>query len=114
MRQSRRKPRGRELVVFVTASSKKEARAIASDLVEARLAACVTVVDVVGSIYRWKGKIEHSTETMLVIKTTTRRYADLERQVKTLHSYDVPEIIALPVVRGSRAYLEWIRHETKP
>lgn len=103
---------GREVVVFVTAESKKAAQAIASALVKERLAACATVIGVVESIYRWQGKVACSRESMLIIKTTARRYATLEQRIKTLHRYDVPEIIALPIVKGSESYLKWIKNET--
>ncbi len=101
-----------EVVVFVTAGSRKEAQAIASALVKERLAACTTVVGVVESIYRWQGKVARGRETMLIIKTTARRYSALEQRIRTLHSYDVPEIIALPIVKGAESYLKWIRKET--
>lgn len=101
-----------EVVVFVTAGSKKEAQAIASALVKERLAACATAIGVVESIYQWQGKVARSRERMLIIKTTASRYAALEQRIKTLHSYDVPEIIALPIVKGSESYLKWIRKET--
>ena len=112
MKQSRAKGTEGELVVFVTASSRKEAKAIAASLVNQRLAACATVVGVVESLYRWQGKVERSFEAMLVIKTTMRRFPGLEREVRAMHSYKVPEIIALPIVRGSRGYLTWIRDQT--
>ncbi|GKS59716.1 hypothetical protein YTPLAS18_32430 [Nitrospira sp.] len=103
---------GHELVVFVTASSRKEANAIATRLVRQRLVACATVVGVVESIYRWQGKIERSKESMLMMKTTSERYLAVERQVREMHSYDVPEIIAVPIERGSSDYLSWIQSET--
>ena len=78
-------------------------------LVERRLAACVNEIGApVRSVYRWKGKVETAEEFLLVIKTTKRRFAALRAAIVELHSYDVPEIIALPVVEGSRAYLDWI------
>ncbi|MGA7913853.1 MAG: divalent-cation tolerance protein CutA [Candidatus Acidiferrales bacterium] len=98
-----------KIVVLVTCGSRKEARKIARGLVERRLAACVNEIGApVRSIYRWKGKVESAQEFLLVIKTTKRRFAALRDAVRELHSYGVPEIIALPIVDGSRAYLDWI------
>ena len=98
-----------KIVVLVTCGSAKEARRIARALVERRLAACGNILETpVRSIYRWKGKVETATEYLLLIKTSRRRFAALQAEVKHLHSYDVPEIIALPIAEGSREYLEWI------
>ncbi|MGA9882955.1 MAG: divalent-cation tolerance protein CutA [Candidatus Acidiferrales bacterium] len=104
----------KKIIVLVTCGSQKEARQIARALVEARLAACVNVLQAPAeSIYRWKGKVETAREFLLVIKTTRKRFAALETEVRRLHSYDVPEIIALPVERGSRSYLAWIDDSVK-
>lgn len=98
-----------KMVVLVTCGSQKEARRIARALVEARLAACVNVVQSpVESIYRWKGKVEAAREFLLLIKSSRKRFAALEAEVRRLHSYDVPEIVALPIERGSKPYLAWI------
>lgn len=98
-----------KLVVLVTCGSAKEARRIARALVEARLAACGNIVEApVSSIYRWKGKVETASEYLLLVKTSRRRFAAAEQMIKRLHSYDVPEIIALPVAVGSPGYLRWI------
>lgn len=102
----------REVVVFVTTSSKKEAKEIGAEVVKSRLAACATVVSVVESIYRWQGKIHSAREALMIIKTTAQCYARLERQILALHSYEVPEIIALPIMAGSESYLDWIRKES--
>ena len=89
--------------------SAKEARRIAKAVVEQRLAACVNILDGrILSIYRWKGKVESGKEFLLVIKTSRRRFALLQKKIEQLHSYDVPEIIALPIVAGARGYLAWI------
>ncbi len=78
-------------------------------MVEARLAACVNIVPgAVQSIYRWKGKVESARERLLLIKTSRRRLAKLRKTVEQLHSYEVPEFIALPIIAGSRAYLAWV------
>lgn len=98
-----------KLAVLVTCGSAKEGRRIARALVEARLAACGNLVEApVRSIYRWEGKVETAREYLLILKTSRRRLAALEKAIKRLHSYDVPEIIALPIVEGSRDYLHWI------
>ena len=97
------------IVVLVTCKSKAEARRIAMALVKKRLAACGNILQSpLGSIYRWKDKIERAKEYLLILKSTQRAFAALEREVKRLHSYDVPEIIAVPVGHGSEKYLAWI------
>ena len=98
-----------KIVVLVTCGSPAEARKIARVLVERRLAACVNVIRTpVQSVYRWKGKVEFAKEVLLVIKSSRARFRSIEAEVKRLHGYDVPEIIALPVALGSHEYLEWI------
>lgn len=98
-----------KIVVLVTCGSANEARRIARALVEARLAACGNIVEApVRSIYRWKGKVETAREYLLIVKSSRKRFAALEKAVKRLHSYDVPEIIALPIVVGSAGHLRWI------
>jgi periplasmic divalent cation tolerance protein len=104
----------RNRIVLVTCGSRAEARRIARSVVEKRLAACVNIVtSPVESIYTWKGKVEKAREFLLVIKTTSKRIAELEKEVKGLHSYDTPEFIALPVVGGSREYLAWLKGSVK-
>jgi len=100
-----------KIVVFSTASSAAEAEAIARKLVEERLAACVNVVTDVRSFYRWKGKIENSPEWLLVIKSSRGRFDALRAALEKLHSYEVPEAIALPVVEGAANYLNWMEGE---
>ena len=96
-------------VVLITCPSLALARKIARAVVQKRLAACVNVVrSPVESFYAWKGKLEQAREYLLLIKTTTKRLAELEREVKRLHTYDVPEFIALPIAEGSKAYLSWL------
>jgi periplasmic divalent cation tolerance protein len=98
-----------KIVVLVTCGSVREARMIANALVEQKLAACVNILTApVHSIYRWKGKVESAKETLLVIKSTRKRFAALRRAILLLHSYEVPEILALPIAAGSRDYLTWI------
>ena len=100
-----------KIVVLSTASSAAEAETIARRLVEERLAACVNVVTGVRSFYRWKGKIEDSSEWLLVIKSSRGRFEELRAALEKLHSYDVPEVIALPVVEGTKNYLNWMEGE---
>ncbi len=100
-----------KIVVLSTASSAAEAETIARRLVEERLAACVNVVTGVRSFYRWKGKIEDSPEWLLVIKSSRGRLEELRAALEKLHSYDVPEVIALPVVEGTKNYLHWMEGE---
>ena len=101
------------IVVLLTCGSEEEARRIANALVEEHLAACVTLVSPIRSIYRWEGKIWDEKEWLLIIKTQKKRFQELEKKVKSLHSYSVPEIISLPIVEGSLPYLKWIRENTK-
>ena len=104
-----------KIVVLVTCGSLKEGRRIARALVEARLAACVNVLQSrVESIYRWKGRVDTAKEFLLIVKTSRARLAALEAAVKRLHSYDVPEIIALPIEKGSRDYLAWVAESVRP
>ena len=97
------------LVVLCTCPDEKVSFLIAEDLVSKRLAACVQVVPCVESVYEWQGKLERSSEVQLIIKTTRTVYAELEARLKALHPYELPECIALPVDRGSRAYLDWVK-----
>ena len=97
------------IVVFITAASGEEATRLAEMLVGAHLAACVQILPEMESVYRWQGKIERQSEILLLAKTTRAKFDDLEREVRALHSYDVPEIIAVPVVMGSGPYLHWLK-----
>jgi periplasmic divalent cation tolerance protein len=101
------------MVVLVTCGSEEEAKKIANSLIEERLAACVNIISPVRSIYRWEGKIWDEKEWMLIIKTRKKRFEDLEKKVKSLHSYSVPEIIVLPIVKGSASYLKWLEEMTE-
>lgn len=104
-----------KIVVLVTCESAKEARRVARALIERRLAACVNILGTpVQSIYHWKGKVESAKESLLFIKTSRQRFESLQDAVQELHSYEVPEIIALPVVKGSRDYLAWISNSLRP
>src|SRR5262249_51240629 len=95
-------------VVLTTAGSEEEARKIARALVERRLAACVTMVPQVGSIYHWKGRIEEAREWLLIVKTTAAVFEHLREAIAELHSYELPECICLSIEDGSTNYLEWI------
>jgi periplasmic divalent cation tolerance protein len=95
-------------IVLTTAASPEEANRLARALVEERLAACITLIPGVQSIYRWEGQIETSTETLLLLKTGAEQLEVLERRVKELHSYQTPEFLVLPVETGSSPYLEWL------
>lgn len=95
-------------VVVTTCGSLEEARHIARAVIERRLAACVNIVPQVESIYRWKGEVETSAESLLVIKTTAGVFERLRAALSELHSYEVPECIELTVTDGSEAYLDWI------
>jgi periplasmic divalent cation tolerance protein len=96
-------------VVLVTCATLEEARKIARDVVEKKLAACVNIVThAVESFYSWEGKLENSSEYLLLMKTTADRLEQLQKQTLTLHSYDTPEFIVLPVVSGSEEYLKWL------
>jgi periplasmic divalent cation tolerance protein len=98
-----------KFLVLVTCGTTSEADKIARELIEKRLAACVNLVESpVRSIYRWQGKIETAVEYLLLIKSSRRKFAALREQVERLHSYEVPEVIALPIVEGSPQYLRWL------
>jgi periplasmic divalent cation tolerance protein len=101
-----------EIVVFITASNEDEAAKISRALVEARLAACVNIVKDIRSIYSWQGKIEDEKEVLMILKTQKFLLDSLMKKVKELHSYTVPEIIALPIADGSAEYLKWLREVT--
>ena len=100
------------LVVYITAPRDK-AGEIARKLVEERLAACVNIVEKVRSIYWWEGRVEEDEEALLVVKTTVSRFEELLRRVKEIHPYQVPEVVALPVVACLGEYCGWARHETQ-
>jgi periplasmic divalent cation tolerance protein len=108
-------PVAHKILVLVTCGSAREARHIARAMVERRLAACVSMIAFpVESTYRWKGKVESAQEFLLIIKTTKARFPLVRDAVKRMHAYDVPEIIALPIVLGSKDYLSWISESVRP
>ena len=101
------------IVVLMTAANGEEAARLADLLIGAHLAACVQILPEIESVYRWQGKIERQAETLLLAKTVRSKFEDLEREVRALHSYDTPEIIALPIVAGSAPYLTWLGDNVK-
>lgn len=101
------------IVILVTCGSEEEAAKIAHALVEERLAACVNLISPIRSVYRWEGKIWDEKEWLLLIKARKETFKEIETRVKTLHSYSVPEIIALPILEGSSSYLHWIFENTR-
>lgn len=102
---------GEFTVVFVTVGSAEEGQRIARALVEERLAACVSRVKSVQSVYRWQGRVEESEEELLIIKTSREVFEGLKKRVQELHSYSVPEIIALPIEGGNESYLKWLAEQ---
>ncbi|MBI3301406.1 MAG: divalent-cation tolerance protein CutA [Deltaproteobacteria bacterium] len=101
------------IVILVTAGSETEAETIAKTLVEERLAACVNMLSPIRSIYRWEGKVTDDREWLLLIKTRAERFSAVESRVKALHSYQVPEVIALPITAGAEGYMRWLENETE-
>jgi periplasmic divalent cation tolerance protein len=101
------------IIIFCTFPNKEEAGKIAKVLVEKKLAACCTVFPEVTSFYTWKSKIEENNEIMLMIKTAKHCYEKLEKQIKMMHSYSVPEIISVNIQKGSKAYMDWIFESIK-
>lgn len=95
-------------IVFSTAASAPEAKKIARELVERKLAACVNVAGPISSTYWWQGKVEISDEWLLIIKTSAEQFASVSRMIKELHSYEVPECVAIEITEGSAEYLEWM------
>ena len=100
-------------IVLSTAGSQDEARKIAQHLVQHQLAACVNIIPHIESIYRWQGKMESSAEWLLLIKTTHQKFASVRDAIRQLHSYDLPECIAIAIEDGSPEYLDWIDESLK-
>jgi periplasmic divalent cation tolerance protein len=96
------------IVVMMTAASTAEAERIAEALVIRKLAACVQMLPQMESIYVWHGEVKREAEVLLIAKTTRNNFAELEREVRAIHSYEIPEIIALPIIDGSKPYLDWL------
>ena len=102
------------LQVLTTTATREDAQKIADALVERRLAGCVQTVGPIVSTFWWQGKIERTEEWLCVIKSEGRFYSRLEQSIKELHSYETPEIIAVPIVAGSQQYLQWLSDELRP
>jgi periplasmic divalent cation tolerance protein len=100
------------VIVMVTTASQDEAVKIADQVVRSRLAACASTIPTVRSTYWWEGKLMNDEESLLLIKTTSDKFNSLEETIRKIHSYKVPEIIAIPVSNGFSPYLEWIHRET--
>jgi len=96
------------LVVFMTAANAGEARRIANHLVEARLAACVQVLPEIESVYQWKGAVQREKEVLILAKTTAAQFDALEKAVRAIHSYETPEIVAVPMAAVSEPYRKWL------
>ncbi len=101
-------------MVLLTTANFAEAARLAEMLVGAQLAACVQILPPMDSVYRWKGTIEHESEVLLIAKTTRSKFEEVEREVRALHSYEMPEIIALPITAGSAPYLKWLSASLDP
>ena len=101
------------LVVYITAPNEEEAAKIAKILVEERLAGCVNIVKDIRSIYSWQGKLEDEKEVLMIVKTRLELFSALTSKVKELHSYTVPEVIAMPIVDGSEEYINWLQKATR-
>ncbi len=101
------------VIVYITAANEEEAEKIAKALLDAKLAGCASIVKNLRSIYRWQGKIEDGSEVLMIVKSRRELFGRLAEMVKQLHSYSVPEVIAMPVVEGSEGYLTWLEEETR-
>ena len=102
------------IVAFVTAKDVEEAQKIAEGLVQDRLVACVNVVKDIKSVFWWEGNVDKSDEVLLILKSQKSLLKKIIKKVKELHSYQLPEIIALPIIDGSKDYLKWVGESTQP
>ena len=102
------------VVIMVTASSRRECRKIARRLIDEKLAACVNITQPVQSMYRWEGKVEQSKEFLMLIKTRRDVFPQVMTEISLVHSYHTPEIICLPIIDGSPNYLQWISDSVRP
>ena len=101
------------IIVFMTAANGEEGARLAEMLVNSHLAACVQVLPQIESVYRWQGNIERQAEVLLIAKTISSKFAELEREVRALHSYETPEIVAVPMAACSAPYLDWLVENVK-
>ena len=102
-----------EIIIFITAGTKKEAHRIADLLLNERKAACVNIVPRISSVFWWQGKLDSAQESLLIVKTKASLLNEIVTLVREIHSYHIPEIIALPIIGGNQDYLEWIGKEVK-
>ncbi len=100
-------------LIYMTAGSKEEARNVGKALVESKLAACVNIIDGMNSLYMWEGKLQDDREVVLIAKTAENRVQDLIAKVKSVHSYDCPCILSIPVEGGNPDFVDWISNEVK-
>lgn len=98
-----------EIVIFCTTANRAEAEAISAALLERKLIACSNVLDGAHSLFWWEGKVQNEKEHIMIMKSVDDLFEQLEETIKKMHSYDVPEIIALPIVKGSKEYLNWLK-----
>jgi periplasmic divalent cation tolerance protein len=101
------------LQLFVTCQSKKEAHVIAASLLRKRMVACANILPGISSEFWWKGRIDKAKEVLLILKSVNSNFKKIEKEVKRLHSYEVPEIVAIPIIAGSKEYLGWIKKEAR-
>ncbi|HEV8369866.1 MAG TPA: divalent-cation tolerance protein CutA [Pyrinomonadaceae bacterium] len=102
------------IVIFITTPNREEAARLADMLVGARLAGCVQILPEIESVYRWEGKVERQPEILLLAKSTRDKFDELERQVRAIHSYETPEIVAVPAAAVSEPYLKWLIESLVP
>lgn len=102
-----------KIVIMVTAASRRECRKIARHLVEAKLAACVNITPGIESIYHWEGKLANDQEYLMLIKSTRPLFPEIKTAIAKIHSYHTPEILCLPIIDGSRNYLQWVSDSVK-
>ena len=105
-------PKDNYIIVFNTCDTAENASSIAEILINKKLAACVNIVDNIESVYQWQGKIEHSKEKLLIIKTRQSLLLEVQNAIKEMHNYELPEIIAVPICSGEQNYLNWIHSAT--
>jgi len=97
------------IVVFITCANPEEAQKISQALVREKLCACVNILSDIKSIFWWQGKVDSGSEVLLIVKSLKNKFTKIVKLVKSLHSYEVPEIIALPIIAGEKKYLDWLR-----
>jgi len=101
------------IIILITTKNVREANKIATKLVENKLIACANVIKGVNSIFRWQGKVDKANETLLILKSQKKCFTKIVKIVKKLHSYNVPEIVALPIIEGSKDYLSWVKKNSR-